>query len=61
MCFYTPMGIFYVASAEYDEHVLWNDVLLPICPNMIGGILLYSERLTEDVANHSKTAGGICQ
>ena len=41
-----PMGIFYAASGEYDEHVLWNDVLLPICPNMIGGILLYSERLT---------------
>lgn len=46
-----PMGIFYAASDEYDEHVLWNDVLLPICPNMIGGILLYSERLTEDVEN----------
>mgnify|MGYP005784715063 FL=1 len=46
-----PMGIFYAVSDEYDEHVLWNDVLLPICPNMIGGILLYSERLTEDVEN----------
>ena len=46
-----PMGIFYAASGEYDEHVLWNDVLLPICPNMIGGILLYSERLEEDVEN----------
>ena len=46
-----PMGIFYAASGEYDEHVLWNDVLLPICPNMIGGILLYFERLEEDVEN----------
>ena len=46
-----PMGIFYAASDEYDEHVLWNDVLLPICPNMIGGILLYSDRLEEDVEN----------
>ncbi len=46
-----PMGIFYAASDEYDEHVLWNDVLLPICPNMIGGILLYSDRLEEDAEN----------
>ena len=43
-----PMGIFYAASDEYDETLLWNDTMLPICPNMIGGILLYSEALTED-------------
>ena len=28
------------ATGEYDDAVLWNDNLLPICPNMIGGILL---------------------
>lgn len=33
----------YIASAsgEYDNSVLWNGTLLPICPNMIGGILLF--------------------
>ena len=34
-----PMGIFYAASGQYDDAVLWNDTLLPICPNMIGGFL----------------------
>ena len=34
-----PMGIFYKASGQYDDMVMWNDTLLPICPNMIGGIL----------------------
>ena len=43
-----PMGIFYAATGEYDEEVLWNDTLLPICPNMIGGILLFSKSLEED-------------
>lgn len=46
-----PMGIFYNVSGQYDTHLVWNDVMLPICPNMIGGILLYSEPLTEDVEN----------
>ena len=46
-----PMGIFYSVAGEYDTHLLWNDNLLPICPNMIGGILLYSETLTEDADN----------
>lgn len=46
-----PMGIFYSVAGEYDTCLLWNDNLLPICPNMIGGILLYSEALTEDAEN----------
>ena len=45
------MGIFYSVAGEYDTHLLWNDNMLPICPNMIGGILLYSEALTEDADN----------
>ena len=36
-----PMGIYLKASGEYDNSVLWNGTLLPICPNMIGGILLF--------------------
>ena len=46
-----PMGIFYAATGQYDSAVLWNGNLLPICPNMIGGILLFSKALTEDAAN----------
>ena len=42
-----PMGIFYTATGEYDDALLWNGNLLPICPNMIGGILLFSEALAE--------------
>lgn len=46
-----PMGIFYSVSGEYDNHLLWNDNMLPICPNMIGGILLYPETLEEKADN----------
>ena len=46
-----PMGVFYKASGQYDDQVMWNDVLIPICPNMIGGILLYPSALTENVDN----------
>lgn len=43
-----PMGIFYAATGEYNDAVLWNGSLLPICPNMIGGILLFSKALDEE-------------
>lgn len=46
-----PMGIFYKASGEYDERVVWNEGLLPICPNMVGGILLFSKALDENADN----------
>ena len=46
-----PMGIFYAATGEYDDAVLWNGSLLPICPNMIGGILLFPSALEEDADN----------
>lgn len=46
-----PMGVFYAATGEYDDAVLWNESLLPICPNMIGGILLFSNTLEEDADN----------
>ena len=49
-----PMGIFYAVAGEYDTHLLWNDKLLPICPNMVGGILLYSDPLEEDADNISR-------
>lgn len=46
-----PMGIFYNATGEYDDSLMWNGNLLPICPNMIGGILLFSQSLEEDADN----------
>ena len=46
-----PMGIYLKASGEYDNSVLWNGTLLPICPNMIGGILLFPAVL-EEKADH---------
>lgn len=46
-----PMGVFYAATGEYDDAVLWNGSLLPICPNMIGGILLFSNALAENADN----------
>lgn len=46
-----PMGVFYAATGEYDDAVLWNESLLPICPNMIGGILLFSSTLAENADN----------
>ena len=46
-----PMGIFYKTSGEYDEMAVWNEGLLPICPNMVGGILLFSKALDENADN----------
>lgn len=46
-----PMGAFYSAGGSYDTRMQWNEVMLPICPNMIGGILLYPETLSEDANN----------
>ena len=46
-----PLGIFYKTVGEYDEALLWNGTLLPICPNMIGGILLFSQTVEEKEDN----------
>jgi len=45
-----PMGILYNTYEQYPDFI-WQDVLLPICPNMIGGILLFPETLTESADN----------
>ena len=45
-----PLGVFYEAGESIDG-VKWNSGLLPICPNMIGGILLFSKALNEDADN----------
>lgn len=46
-----PMGIFYNATDEFDQGMTWRDTLLPICPNMIGGILLFPSVLEEKADN----------
>ena len=45
-----PMAIFY-CEEDYNTGIVWTDNLLPICPNMIGGILLFSKALEENVDN----------
>ena len=44
-----PMGLFYHTAGRYDDEMNWNDAMLPICPNMLGGILLFSSAITENV------------
>lgn len=45
-----PMGVFYT-EVEYSTGMVWQGNLLPICPNMIGGILLFSKALEENADN----------
>jgi len=45
-----PMAVFY-CEAEYNTGLVWTGNLLPICPNMIGGILLFSKALEENADN----------
>ena len=46
-----PMAVHYISAGEYDNTLIWNTDLLPICPNMIGGILLFPSSITEDADN----------
>ena len=46
-----PMGIFYNVGGKYDDHLDWDGTMFPICPNMIGGIMLFPKPLAEDVDN----------
>lgn len=45
-----PMGVFYEIGESIDG-VKWQEAFLPICPNAIGGILLFSKALEERVDN----------
>lgn len=45
-----PMGVFY-CEAQNSNGIVWQENLLPICPNMIGGILLFSKTLEERTDN----------
>ncbi len=54
-----PMGCMYRAAGQFDEQLLWNDSLLPICPNMIGGILLFPGAVTEAADNVILSSGNL--
>lgn len=54
-----PMGIFYMMGGQYETGLIWNSEMLPICPNMIGGILLFSQALTEDVNNRYPSSSNL--
>ena len=44
-----PMGVFY-SEKDLADVFNWNGAMLPICPNMVGGILLFPKTLEEDAA-----------
>lgn len=46
---YNPFGIHYTAGDTVNE-VEWYKTLLPICPKLIGGILLFGKALPEDAS-----------
>ena len=45
-----PFGVFYNAGDTLSE-LEWNKGLLPVCPNLIGGILLFEKALEENADN----------
>ena len=45
-----PMGVFYEIGESIDG-IKWQSGLLPVCPNAIGGILLFSKALEENADN----------
>ena len=53
-----PMGVFY-SEKELGDVLAWNNVLLPICPNMVGGILLFPKALEEDAGHIYEGSGNL--
>ena len=53
-----PMGVFY-SEKNLADVLAWNGTMLPICPNMIGGILLFSKALEEDAAHIYEGSGNL--
>lgn len=46
-----PLGVFYKTGDRYDDQMVWNSEMLPICPNMVGGILLFPKAVAEETDN----------
>lgn len=53
-----PMGVFYT-EVQYSTGMVWQENLIPICPNMIGGILLFSKALEEKSDNLYPTSDNL--
>ena len=53
-----PMGVFY-SEENLADVLAWNGTMLPICPNMVGGILLFPKALEEDVAHIYEGSGNL--
>ncbi len=53
-----PMGVFY-SEEDLADVLSWNGTLLPICPNMVGGILLFPQTLEEDAAHIYEMSGNL--
>lgn len=53
-----PMGVFY-SEERLADVMSWNGVMLPICPNMVGGILLFPKALEEDAAHIYEGSGNL--
>lgn len=45
-----PMGVFNYLTNQ-NSMKLFNEAFIPICPKILGGIMLFSEKLEEDVDN----------
>ena len=54
-----PLATFYKPNSSGNTLTAWQDNLLPICPNMIGGILLFPDSLEEDVDNLYPTSDNL--
>ena len=53
-----PMGVFY-SEEDLADVLSWNGTLLPICPNMVGGILLFPDALEENTAHIYEMSGNL--
>lgn len=53
-----PMGVFY-SKENLADVFSWNGAMLPICPNMVGGILLFPQALEEDAAHIYEGSGNL--
>ena len=45
-----PMGVFY-SEERLADVMSWNGTMLPVCPNMVGGILLFPKMLKEETGH----------
>ena len=54
-----PLGVWMRTGAVSDQQLMLKGNLLPVCPNMIGGILLFSHPLAESTSNVLPSAANL--